>query len=176
MIAALVIGLVMAIPMAQSNPAITSAMGMMGHVVIKHLDSEGNILSYQQTDNTIAIGGMDEFKDANFGGAANNFNKMRIGSSNAGLLESHTGLQAKINERQSTTTPTTTNAISGGTGSLITLRATFTITGADSGVSVEEAGLFDDATDLMLSRVLMPNPFTVFPDDQVELDYTIIVG
>ena len=37
MIAAVVIGLVMAIP---ATPAITSQMGIMGHVVIKHLDSE----------------------------------------------------------------------------------------------------------------------------------------
>jgi len=176
MIAAVVIGLVMAIP---ATPAITSQMGIMGHVVIKHLDSEGNILSYQQTDNTIVIGGMDRVRDANIGNLANgaNWNDMQIGETVGNINnEGLDALIAPINQQEPSTAQATTQAISGGLGATATQTATFTITAIDNGANVREAGLFDGDAGVMLSRVEVPNPFTVFTDDQVELDYTIIYG
>jgi len=173
MIAAVVIGLVMAIP---ATPAITSQMGIMGHVVIKHLDSEGNILSYQQTDNTIVIGGLDRVRNANIGGTID-WDDLKIGSSGAAIAdESLTDLTEPINQQEPSTAQATTQAIDQGTGATATQTATFTITAIDDGKTVREAGLFDGGEGVMLSRVAMPNPFQVFTDDQVELDYTIIYG
>lgn len=173
MIAAVVIGLVMAIP---ATPAITSQMGIMGHVVIKHLDSEGNILAYQQTDNTIVVGGMDRVRDANIGGTIN-WNDMQIGNDATAIAnENLAALASQINQQEASTSQSVTAAISGGTGATATQTATFTITAADNASFVREAGLFDGGEGVMLSRVEVPNPFQVFTDDQVELDYTIIYG
>lgn len=174
MIAAVVIGLVMAIP---ATPAITSQMGIMGHVVIKHLDSEGNILAYQQTDNTIVIGGMDKVRDANIGQTAADWDDMQIGNDATAITnEGLAALASQINQQEPSTAQSVTAAISGGTGASATQTATFTITAADNASFVREAGLFDGGTSVMLSRVEVPNPFQVFTDDQVELDYTIIYG
>ena len=168
----------MAFPMAQSNPPITSAMGIMGHVVIKHLDSEGNILSYQQTDNTIVIGGMDKIRDANISGSASNdFDDMKIGTdggdiSNQGL----TDLGFPINKQEAAAESAVIGAVAGVAGAKVTQTATFKITAGDDNKEVREAGLFDGDTDVMLSRVNIPNFFTVFTDDEVELAYTIIYG
>lgn len=141
--------------------ATQETQGYLGHIVVKHLDSEGNIISYQQTDNLITDVGKNCGANLLFGtGFANCttpavFDEIALSTdSGAGFAATDTTLANEcdgtpdcgtgLNARQ-TGTVTADTVSSGGGNAVAQIQSTFTKT-AGGAITINSAGLFDATT------------------------------
>jgi len=162
-------------------PLATMEGGMiMGHLEIIHTDKDGNILSYQQTDNAIMNDGRNCAANALFGPGANTactddspgpYTFIGIGNNtNFAGTNTATTLQAEITATgdglaRSEAVRSVLN-LADATGDTLgasqtQIRAVFTYTGSQIGNTIEEAGLFNQSSTVTDSVFAMKN----FPSD-----------
>ncbi len=147
-----------------------TSFGYLGHVTAILKDPDGNIQAYYQTDNDVmdrgANCGSDLVFDTLYAGNTCNFVQyMAIGSSTAVVLATQEDLFDKtLNGNELATLFSVTSAADGpGIAVDLELRHSFTITGADDGIAIGEAGIFDSATEAtanIFARTLI-GPFSM---------------
>ena len=149
-----------------NNPEVSTYEGQSykGHIIVKHFDAEGNIISYQQTDNLVNDAGKNCGANLLFGtGFANCASPgvfVNIGlstNSGAGFLKQDTLLAnecdpvtdqcgAGLEARQ--VGIVTADTVADNTipqNAIAQIQATFTMTGGGP-TTINSAGLFDSAT------------------------------
>ena len=166
-----------------------------GHIIVKHFDTEGNLLGYQQTDNVITFTGKNCAANLVFGtGFANCtapalFDDIAISTDTLGDAGENddtaivlagecagacgTGLDA----RQAGAVTNSTIA-SGGVNAIAKIEATFTLTAAGP-TTIESAGLFD-ATATQTGNVFAVKPFsagvTLSQNDSLQVTWLITLA
>ncbi len=164
---------------SDSNPELaTDGQAYLGHITIRHLDSEGNLKSYQQTDNVITFTGKNcaanLLFDNTLGSCASPafFDDIAISLDTlldagenddsaivlAGECDGTTDVcGAGLDGRQAGTVTLPTPAAAG-VNAIVDIDATFAKTGGIA-VTIESAGLFD-TTPFETGNVFAVRPFT----------------
>ncbi len=147
-----------------TSPDVSTSEGQAykGHVIVKHFDPEGNLLSYQQTDNLINVAGKNCGANLLFGTGFLNCTSpgafVNIGLTTTlggGFLETDTLL---ANECDGTTNVcgagldarqvgvvTASQVAASGLDAIAQIQATFTM-GSAGPTTINSAGLFDSTT------------------------------
>jgi len=143
-----------------NNPEVPTYEGqfLQGHIIVKHFDAEGNIISYQQTDNLVNDAakncGANLLFGTGFGSCTTPalFDFIAISTASAGFLETDTTLASEcvaacgagLDARQSGAVTQSILAASPA-GAEVQIQATFTM-GAAGPTTINSAGLFDAST------------------------------
>lgn len=179
----------------QNSPSATAdGASILGHIELIHTDKEGNILSYQQTDNAIVSQGractamllFGENTECPAATKTDIGNYTTIGIGNGSLLAADTTAQALNSEitgdglARALGTLGTYTATSG-TGTDATQRITkqFTYTGSQSGNVISQAGLFNSTTissDSTFALKNFPSNVTMNNGDQLTVNWDITVS
>lgn len=163
-----------------------------GHIIVKHLDSEGNIISYQQTDNLVNDAGKNCGANLLFGtGFANCttpavFNRIALSTdTGAGFVAADTTLANECDgtpdcgtglNARATGTVTADTVASGGSSAVAQIQATFTKTGG-AGVTINSAGLFDAATaGNMFAERAFSSGVTLATNDSIQVTWLITLA
>lgn len=165
--------------MSVSNP---DPIQMSGHAIITLADSDGNIKAYRQTDNTVTNNGRDCIADELFGAvtplcditstADYTFIAIGTGFTSQFLSETNTDLGSEINTRTGNLESEVAASVS--TGTIKTIKGTFTLTDT---ATVDEVGLFDDATEgNMFSRLQISPVISGGALDIITITYVVTVG
>ena len=179
-----------------NNPEVSTYEGQFykGHIIVKHFDSEGNLISYQQTDNLVNDAakncGANLLFGTGFGSCASPgvFNQIAI-SDDDGLTplfaETDTALLgecdgtpdcgAGLNARQAGSVTQDTLAASPA-DAIAQIRTTFLKTaGADQ--TIRSAGLFDAATaGNMFAERAFSSGVTLAINDSIEVTWLITLA
>ncbi len=182
---AFVIGMVMAVPM-QSATVNTTPLGMLGHAEIVLKDTDGNIKSYVQSDNTVVLNGQDCAADAIFGpfiaavlcdgGDPSDFVNIHVGSDTANPTDaSQTQLGVRFLSGQNRGVLIDLTEANSVTGALKSIRGTFTLIEPST---IAEVGLFDGGAvdDDMFSRIVLDTAISGDLDDTATITYIVEVG
>ena len=127
-----------------------SSTKMLGHVIVKAFDENGNIKAYRQSDNAIVGNGMEIlafnlFNGVNATFTSDKLDTLGIGTSGTAPADSDTTISFNVCANQ-TATFTTPGADTSGSNATITIDGTATFGPAASCASTwREAGLFDDS-------------------------------
>ena len=159
-----------------------------GHITIVHSDPDGDILSYVQTDNLVALDGKDCLAELVFGGTAgascdattgNVFNTIALfnGQSFPATMNATGLLTVDITTGgleiiDGVATPTENAAATGGTGSKSDIAKTFT---AEATQTVDGAVLFNSSTDAVLAGQTFTS-VTLNNLDTLAVTWTITLG
>ena len=177
-------------------PSSTMEAGsLMGHIEIIHTDSEGNILSYQQTDNAIVNEGRNCTAMALFGPGSNTscddhtpgpYNVVGIGN---GTLPSVSGLTTQTdlgteitdNNMARANAVVTVSQVSAATANsdpaVARVSAVFTWQGSTTN-TVNQAGLFNQTTisgDSTFAIKDFPSPVAMNTNDQLTVNWDITI-
>ena len=180
----------------------TAGTSILGHIELIQTDSEGNILSYQQTDNAIMnegrnctatlLFGINSTNCAHYDG---NIGKYRvIAISNGTALATDNTQTLFTGEMNSTSNAEGMNRANGGvsltaaastaTGDSADVRITkqFTYGGSQASNVIRAAGLFnstvisDDANDSVFALKNFPSPVTMNNGDQLTVNWDISIS
>ena len=180
-----------------NNPEVSTYEGQAykGHIIVKHFDSEGNLISYQQTDNLVNDSGKNCGANLLFGtgfgscGTPGVFDKIGLSTnSGAGFLESDTllanecdgttdvcgaGLDARVTGivQQDTLAATPADAVA-------QIQATFTKT-AGGAITINSAGLFDATateTGNMFAERAFSSGVTLNINDSIQVTWLITLA
>jgi len=143
-----------------SSPEIATSDGQAykGHIIVKHFDAEGNLLSYQQTDNVVTFTGKNCSANLIFGAGFLNctapalFDDIAITQSTLTPTDADTTLAGEcdgttdicgigLDGRQAGTVTADTPG-SAGVNAIAQIQATFTM-GSAGPITINSAGLFD---------------------------------
>jgi len=175
-----------------STPTMDGA-SILGHIEIIHTDSEGNILSYQQTDNAIVNDGRNCTAMLLFGAnigcksddAAGLGKYTVIGIGNGTVLTGSTS-QTEVNgevldngiARLTGTLPTYTNSTTDDQAAVQRIQAQFTWLGGTTN-TVNQAGLFNQtapgATSSTFALKNFPSPVAMNTNDQLTVNWDITI-
>jgi len=147
--------------------ALSNSNTVYGHLTIIHSDADGNVLSYIQTDNIVAIDGKDCMAQLVFGNndsdcdgtADSKFNTIALfkdesfpDTMNATGLKTVDIAVNGLEIENGTSTPTqNAEAVTSGDGSKTDIAKTFTTGTGVAGQIVNGAALFNAATDAVLA-------------------------
>ena len=180
-----------------NNPDVSTYEGQAykGHIIVKHFDSEGNLISYQQTDNLVNDPGKNCSANLLFGtGFANCttpavFDDIALSTNTgAGFAEGDTSLAnecdgstdvcgAGLDARQAGTVTADTVA-STPTDAIAQIQATFTKT-AGGGITINSAGLFDATateTGNMFAERAFSSGVTLNINDSIQVTWLITLA
>ena len=179
----------------QNTPSATSeGASILGHIELIHTDSEGKILSYQQTDNAIVsegractamllFGANSECNAASATGLGT-FRAIAVG--NGSLLAADTTANALNSEitgdgLERVLGSLGTYTATSGTGTDATQRITnqFTYTGSQAGNVISQAGLFNSTTvgtDIAFALKNFPSNVTMNNGDQLTVNWDITIS
>ena len=180
--------------MTQNTPTATMDGGsILGHIEIIHSDAEGNILSYQQTDNAIVNDGRNCTAMLLFGAnsgcraqTASGLGKYNvIGVGNGSALSGSTSqlsLNGEINDnnisRTVGTLGTFTNSTATGDPAVQRISAVFTWLGGSTN-TVSQAGLFNQTTINAASSTFalknFPSNVAMNTNDQLTVNWDITI-
>ena len=179
---------------SSDNPKVATSEGQayLGHIVVKHFDSEGNLIGYQQTDNLVNDAGKNCGANLLFGAGFANcttpavFDDIAISTdTGAGFVAADTVLANEcdgtpdcgtgLNARQAGTV--TADTVASASGSAIAqIQATFTKT-AGAGVTINSAGLFDDPTaGNMFAEKAFSSGVTLAINDSIQVTWLITLA
>jgi len=158
-----------------------TSFGFLGHVTAVVKDSNGNIKSYQQADNTVVNRGRDCAADRIFDtaiiGNCEIVKFMSIGTSTASVLPLNLALADETTNGKTELLVgdivLSMTAI-GGNDATIDYQRTFTILAGDSGERLSETGLFD-SNDNMFARATFIPSIPVTTDDEVLIQWELTV-
>ncbi|EGG41596.1 Hypothetical protein Nlim_1607 [Candidatus Nitrosarchaeum limnium SFB1] len=176
------------------TPASTMEGGsILGHIELIHTDKDGNVVSYQQTDNAIVNDGRNCVAMLLFGpnsgcraSTASGLGKYTvIGVGNGSALSGSTSqliLNGGINDngivRTTGTLDTFTNATNNSDPAVQRIKATFTWSGATTNV-VTQAGLFNDTalatTTSTFAVKNFPSSVSMNTGDQLTVNWDITI-
>ncbi len=190
-----------------SNTATANTAGadILGHIELIQTDSEGNILSYQQTDNaimnegrnctaTLLFGVNDTSANTDKCGAFSNGNigHYRVIAIGNGTILSTDNRQTLFTSEMNSTsnvegmdraigTATFTASASGTTGDTadVRIQKQFTYTGSQAGNSIKVAGLFnstDLASDSLFALKEFPSAVSMNNGDQLTVNWDISIA
>jgi len=184
---------------SQSNTSSYSEGGsILGHIEVIHTDSEGNILSYQQTDNAIVNDGRNCTAMLLFGantgctaqtaGALGKFTAIGIGN---GSLLAGTTLNTALNGETTATANGGdgllrafgtlggfTNSTNDSDPAIQRITHQFTYNGSQSGNVISQAGLFNQTTVLgtgVFALKNFPSNVTMNNGDQLTVNWDITI-
>lgn len=180
----------------QSNTASSYSEGssILGHIEVIHTDSEGNILSYQQTDNAIVNDGRNCTAMLLFGpnsgctaGDASGLGKYTtIAVSNGSTLAATTAntvLPAEVTgdglQAVAGTLGTFTNSTNNSDPAIQRISNQFTYSGSQAGNTINAAGLFNQtatgADRGVFALKNFPSSVTMNPGDQLTVNWDITI-
>lgn len=180
-----------------NDPEVSTYEGqfLQGHIIVKHFDAEGNLISYQQTDNLVndaakncganllfgsGFGSCSSpalFDDialsTNTGGTFAEGDTSLLNECNGGSTTCGTGLDARQagTVTQDTLAATPTDAVA-------QIQATFTKT-AGSGITISSAGLFDATateTGNMFAERAFSSGVTLNINDSIQVTWLITLA
>ena len=177
-----------------TNPEVSTYEGQAykGHIIVKHFDSEGNLISYQQTDNLVNDAGINCGANLLFGTDFANcttpavFDDIALSLNTVGtfaaadttLVNECDGSTdvcgAGLDARQAGTVTANLVASAGGDG-IVEIQATFTKT-AGSAVTINSAGLFDATateTGNMFAERAFSTGVTLSTNDSIQVTWLI---
>jgi len=166
--------------------------GMLGHLTLVSTDSDGQITSYQQTDNLITRRGTDcfahiLFEPTNVAGGSSTcsgdpsiFNAIAIGTGNgqvdtSNALAAETSVSGLVPDTDANGVLVTDDG--DGSGSTAVVEVTFTSAGATT--SVTEAGIFNSTTTGGTTQMMAYRDFTAISldsGDSLTVTWTITVA
>ena len=174
---------------------IASGTSMMGHLTLISTDSEGNIKSYQQTDNLITRPGtncivQELFRDpgqatgasGTCGGDPGKFDVIALGESSGAIdtstdLVSRTGTTGLLAQVDDTSDDVTITDDPDGAGSKAVVETTFTSTGSTTAIT--EAGIFNSTGVGGTTQMIAYRSFTAISldnGDSLTVTWTITVA
>ena len=177
-----------------NNPDVSTYEGYayQGHIVVKHFDSEGNLVSYQQTDNLVNDAGKNCSANLLFGTSFANctsptlFDDIALSTNDGtGFLAADTFLANEcdgtpdcgtgLNARLAGTVSADTVASAGGSA-VAQIQATFTKT-AGGAITIESAGLFDATTSgNMFAERAFSSGVTLNTNDSIQVTWLITLA
>jgi len=178
----------------QNTPSSTAeGESILGHIELIQTDSEGNIISYQQTDNAIVsegryctamlLFGPNSQCTATTAAGLGNFTAIAIG--NGTLLAADTtatGLNSEITgdglARVFGTLGTYTATTTTGTDAVQRITHQFTYSGSQSGNVISQAGLFNSTSgaDAAFALKNFPSNVTMNNGDQLTVNWDITIS
>ena len=177
-----------------NNPDVSTYEGYayQGHIVVKHFDSEGNLISYQQTDNLVNDAGKNCSANLIFGAGFLNcsspavFDEIALSTNDGsgfaaadatlanecdGTPDCGTGLNARL-----TGTVIADTVASAGGSAVAEIQATFTKT-AGGAITIESAGLFDATTSgNMFAERAFSSGVTLNTNDSIQVTWLITLA
>ncbi len=177
-----------------TSPEVSTYEGQAykGHIIVKHFDSEGNLISYQQTDNLVNDAGKNCAANLLFGSGFLNctslgvFDDIALSTNDGtGFSETDTILVNEcdgspdcgtgLNGRAAGTVEADTVA-SSPTDAIAQIQATFLKTGG-SAITIESAGLFDNATNgNLFAERAFSSPVTLSTNDSIQVTWLITMA
>ncbi len=180
-----------------NNPEVSTyeGQGYKGHIIVKHFDSEGNLISYQQTDNLVNDAGKNCGANLLFGTGFLNcaspavFDDIALSTNvGGGFLETNTALLdecnggtsvcgAGLDARQAGLVTASVVAASP-TDAIAQIQATFTKT-AGVAVTINSAGLFDTTpteTGNMFAERAFSSGVTLNINDSIQVTWLITLA
>ena len=166
-----------------------------GHIIVKHFDPEGNLLSYQQTDNVVNVAGKNCGANLLFGTNFANcttpavFDKIGLSTSlGGGFDDADTLLISECNggtslcggglDARQTGIVTADIPASDGVNAVAQIQTTFIKTGG-ADVTINSAGLFDSATfdtPNMFAERGFSTGVTLSTDDSIQVTWLITLA
>ncbi len=164
-----------------------------GHIIVKHFDSEGNLISYQQTDNLVNDAGKNCGANLLFGTNFANctapavFDDIALSTSAGPFAAQDATLTNEcdgtpdcgtgLNGRQvGTVTADTPAASPGDPSAIVQIQATFTKS-AGVGVTINSAGLFDATTaGNMFAERVFSSGVTLNTNDSIQVTWLITLA
>ncbi len=180
-----------------NNPEVSTYEGqfLQGHIIVKHFDGEGNLISYQQTDNLVndaakncganllfgtgfgSCTSPDLFDDialsTNTGGTFAEDDTALLNECNGGTTVCGAGLDARAVGAVSQNTLAATPA-----DAVVQIQATFT-KNAGGGVTIASAGLFDATateTGNMFAERAFSSAVTLNINDSIQVTWLITLA
>ena len=161
-----------------SPNALKSGAMVLGHLTLTGYDENGNVIAYQQTDNTVTNLGDDCIAEAIFiqtGGSSvcaneNQFNTVHIGTATAGFTESSTVLGAyHINTGPASVV---VNSATGTGGAATLLTANF----IDVSATIAEASIQESSTTSSDALALQSFPgIPLGANDDLTIQWTVTI-
>ena len=180
-----------------TSPEVSTYEGQAykGHIIVKHFDPEGNLLSYQQTDNLVNVAGKNCAANLLFGTDFANcaspgvfVNIALSTNTGAGFVEGDTTLANECDTITDTCGAGLEARIAGalqadqvaatGLDAIAQIQATFTKTDA-GGTSIPSAGLFDaltTETGNMFAERAFTSPVTLNQNDSIQVTWLITLA
>jgi len=167
---------------------------ILGHIEVIQTDSEGNIKSYQQTDNTIVTEGRNCTAMLLFGNNTScnakspsglgTFTVIGVGNGTALITDrSLAALNSEVTgdglARATGTLGTFTAASNSTAGALQRITASFTYTGTQTSNPINQAGLFNSTStgnDLAFALKNFPSTVSMNPNDSLTVNWDITIS
>lgn len=176
-----------------SASSTNGAVGMIGHIIVTHFDQDGNVLSYQQMDNTVTFTGKNCAAVLIFGVGAQTcsspaaFAHIALSNSTVTAFDEDTTLSDECDSTCGTglgardgTGITVTSSTAGidGTNPIVKISATFEKTSSGD-TTMFSAGLFDTSgfeTGNMFAAKDFLASVTIAQDESLQVDWLITLA